>query len=143
MLIDHDHDRAGDPSCDGDWSAPTRPPTGISFVGAFEGRALITCDFDGTSPVDKKGINVPLVYTKAYACYALKCAIAGDILCATRDAIIVVEVFALLAASQMVDGEIHGDPIQPSLHRRPPLEPLPMPPSPHHRLLHRILRIHH
>ena len=47
MLIDHDHDRAGDPSCDGDWSAPTRPPTGISFVGAFEGRALITCDFDG------------------------------------------------------------------------------------------------
>ena len=27
----------------------------------------------------KKGINVPLVYTKAYACYALKCAIAPDI----------------------------------------------------------------
>ena len=27
----------------------------------------------------KKGINVPLVYTKAYACYALKCAIAPEI----------------------------------------------------------------
>ncbi len=39
----------------------------------------ITCDFAGTSPVDKKGINVPLVYTKAYACYALKCAIAPEI----------------------------------------------------------------
>ena len=39
----------------------------------------IVCDFDGTSGVDKKGINVPLVYTKAYACYALKCAIAPDI----------------------------------------------------------------
>lgn len=39
----------------------------------------IFCDFAGTSPVDKKGINVPLVYTKAYACYALKCAIAPDI----------------------------------------------------------------
>ena len=39
----------------------------------------ILCDFAGTSPVDKKGINVPLVYTKAYACYALKCAIAPDI----------------------------------------------------------------
>ena len=39
----------------------------------------ILCDFTGTSGVDKKGINVPLVYTKAYACYALKCAIAPEI----------------------------------------------------------------
>ena len=39
----------------------------------------IVCDFEGTSTVDKKGINVPLVYTKAYACYAIKCAIAPDI----------------------------------------------------------------
>ena len=39
----------------------------------------IVSDFSGTSNLDKKGINVPLVYTKAYACYALKCAIAGDI----------------------------------------------------------------
>ncbi len=39
----------------------------------------IICDFTGTSAVDKKGINVPLVYTKAYACYALKCAVAPDI----------------------------------------------------------------
>lgn len=39
----------------------------------------IICDFDGTSGVDKKGINVPLIYTKAYACYALKCAIAPEI----------------------------------------------------------------
>jgi N-methylhydantoinase B len=39
----------------------------------------ITCDFAGTSGVAKKGINVPEVYTKAYACYALKCAIAPDI----------------------------------------------------------------
>ncbi|TMM55280.1 hydantoinase B/oxoprolinase family protein [Sulfitobacter sabulilitoris] len=39
----------------------------------------IACDFAGTSGPDPKGINVPMVYTKAYACYALKCAIAGDI----------------------------------------------------------------
>ena len=39
----------------------------------------ILCDFKGTSGLDKKGINVPLVYTKAYACYALKCAIAPEI----------------------------------------------------------------
>lgn len=39
----------------------------------------IMCDFEGSSGLDKKGINVPLVYTKAYACYALKCAIAPEI----------------------------------------------------------------
>ena len=39
----------------------------------------IVTDFAGTSGVDKKGINCPLVYTKAYACYALKVAIAPEI----------------------------------------------------------------
>jgi N-methylhydantoinase B len=39
----------------------------------------IISDFTGTSGLDKKGINCPLVYTKAYACYALKCAIAPEI----------------------------------------------------------------
>ena len=39
----------------------------------------IHCDFAGTSAVDLKGINVPLVYTKAYTCYALKCALAPEI----------------------------------------------------------------
>lgn len=37
------------------------------------------CDFTGSSGIDPKGINVPLVYTKAYACFALKCAIAPEI----------------------------------------------------------------
>lgn len=40
---------------------------------------VVVADFNGTSSVDKKGINVPLVYTKAYACYAMKCAIAPEI----------------------------------------------------------------
>lgn len=39
----------------------------------------VLCDWAGTSGLDKKGINVPMVYTKAYSCYALKCAIAPDI----------------------------------------------------------------
>ena len=39
----------------------------------------IVTDFTGTSGVDKKGINCPLVYAKAYACYALKVAIAPEI----------------------------------------------------------------
>jgi N-methylhydantoinase B len=39
----------------------------------------IVTDFAGTSGLDKKGINCPLVYAKAYACYALKVAIAPEI----------------------------------------------------------------
>ncbi|KAB7615967.1 hydantoinase B/oxoprolinase family protein [Amylibacter sp. SFDW26] len=39
----------------------------------------ILSDFEGSSGLDKKGINCPLVYAKAYACYALKCAIAPEI----------------------------------------------------------------
>ena len=39
----------------------------------------ITTDFTGTSGIDKKGINCPMVYAKAYACYALKVAIAPEI----------------------------------------------------------------
>ncbi|MCC5975755.1 MAG: hydantoinase B/oxoprolinase family protein [Rubellimicrobium sp.] len=39
----------------------------------------VSPDLTRTSATDPKGINVPMVYTKAYACYALKCAIAPDI----------------------------------------------------------------
>lgn len=46
----------------------------ITFAGD-----RVLCDWAGTSGLDKKGINVPLVYTKAYSCYALKCAIAPEI----------------------------------------------------------------
>ncbi|MEM8979774.1 MAG: hydantoinase B/oxoprolinase family protein [Pseudomonadota bacterium] len=42
-------------------------------------RDRILTDFEGTSGLDKKGINCPLVYAKAYACYALKVAIAPEI----------------------------------------------------------------
>ncbi|MGJ8584158.1 MAG: hydantoinase B/oxoprolinase family protein [Marinosulfonomonas sp.] len=46
-------------------------------VSVHEDRIL--SDFTGSSAVDKKGINCPLVYAKAYACYALKVAIAPEI----------------------------------------------------------------
>lgn len=36
-------------------------------------------DFAGSDPVSRWGINVPVIYTKAYACYALKCVVASDI----------------------------------------------------------------
>lgn len=39
----------------------------------------VNVDFTGTDPVSRWGINVPIIYTKAYACYALKCVVAPDI----------------------------------------------------------------
>ena len=36
----------------------------------------LKADFDGTSGMSRFGVNVPEVYTRAYACYGLKCAIA-------------------------------------------------------------------
>ena len=36
-------------------------------------------DFAGSAPVSRRGINVPIIYSKAYACYALKCVVAPDI----------------------------------------------------------------
>ncbi|MEM7423354.1 MAG: hydantoinase B/oxoprolinase family protein [Pseudomonadota bacterium] len=39
----------------------------------------IVADFAGTSRESRKGINVPHVYTQAYACFGLKCAIAPEI----------------------------------------------------------------
>jgi N-methylhydantoinase B len=36
-------------------------------------------DFTGTAPMSRWGINVPIIYSKAYACYALKCVVAPDI----------------------------------------------------------------
>lgn len=36
-------------------------------------------DFEGTSGPSKFGVNVPMVYTRAYACYGLKCAIAPEV----------------------------------------------------------------
>ena len=39
----------------------------------------LTADFDGTSGMSRFGVNCPEVYTRAYACYALKCAIAPEV----------------------------------------------------------------
>ncbi len=39
----------------------------------------VAVDFSGSAPVSRFGINVPIIYTKAYASYALKCVVAPDI----------------------------------------------------------------
>ena len=43
------------------------------------GASSIHVDFAGTDPLSRWGINVPEIYTKAYACFALKCVVAPDI----------------------------------------------------------------
>ena len=43
-----------------------------------EGDRLVA-DFAGTSGMSGLGVNVPMVYTRAYACYGLKCAIAPEV----------------------------------------------------------------
>ena len=39
----------------------------------------VLADYAGTSGLSARGINVPLIYTTAYTCYALKCALAPQI----------------------------------------------------------------
>jgi N-methylhydantoinase B len=39
----------------------------------------VEVDFAGTDPMSRWGINCPIIYSKAYACYALKCVVAPDI----------------------------------------------------------------
>ncbi len=39
----------------------------------------IRADFAGTSGMSRFGVNCPEVYTRAYACYGLKCAIASEV----------------------------------------------------------------
>ena len=39
----------------------------------------IRVDYDGTSPVQRKGINVPVIYTAAYTCFGLGCVIAPEV----------------------------------------------------------------
>jgi N-methylhydantoinase B len=39
----------------------------------------LKADFAGTSGMSRFGVNVPEVYTRAYACYGLKCAIAPEV----------------------------------------------------------------
>ncbi|TPI37304.1 hydantoinase B/oxoprolinase family protein [Mesorhizobium sp. B3-1-9] len=39
----------------------------------------VEVDFTGTDPMSRWGLNCPIIYSKAYACYALKCMVAPDI----------------------------------------------------------------
>ncbi|WP_431297533.1 hydantoinase B/oxoprolinase family protein [Tabrizicola sp. BL-A-41-H6] len=56
------------------YDTPVRLAASVTIAGD-----TVNVDFAGSSPVSSKGINVPIIYTKAYASYALKCVIAPDI----------------------------------------------------------------
>ena len=52
----------------------------VKFVATIETRGdSVNTDLTGTDPMSNWAINVPLIYAKAYACFALKCVIAPDI----------------------------------------------------------------
>lgn len=56
------------------YDEPVRLAAAVEIAG---GR--VNVDFAGSDGVSRWGINVPIIYTKAYACYALKCVVAPDI----------------------------------------------------------------
>lgn len=56
------------------YDEPVRLVARVSVTGD-----VVHVDFTGSAPVSRWGINVPVIYTKAYASYALKCVIAPDI----------------------------------------------------------------
>lgn len=39
----------------------------------------VDVDFDGTSPLSSRGINVPLTYTRAYASFGVRCVVGSEI----------------------------------------------------------------
>ena len=53
-------------------------PVSMVVTLTVDGSRLVA-DFTGTSGASAFGVNVPEVYTRAYACYGLKCAIAPDV----------------------------------------------------------------
>lgn len=42
------------------------------------GEGGIEVDFSGTSPASKRGVNVPLTYTQAYASFGVRCVVGND-----------------------------------------------------------------
>ncbi len=56
------------------YDKPVTMKVSLSIAGE-----TMKADFAGTSGPSNFGVNVPMVYTRAYACYGLKCAIAPEV----------------------------------------------------------------
>jgi N-methylhydantoinase B len=53
-------------------------PITLSATTTIDGDG-VTVDYSGTSPVQPRGVNVPLAYTTAYTVFGLACAISPDV----------------------------------------------------------------
>ncbi len=60
------------------WSDGYERPVRLA-ASMVVGMDAITVDFDGTSGLSGRGINVPAAYTRAYASFGIKCVVAPDI----------------------------------------------------------------
>ncbi|MEM9060978.1 MAG: hydantoinase B/oxoprolinase family protein [Pseudomonadota bacterium] len=68
-----DGDYSNDMQVDG-YDVPVHMAVRLSVQGT-----ALKADFAGTSGPSRFGVNVPMVYTRAYACYGLKCAVAPEV----------------------------------------------------------------
>ena len=60
------------------WSDGYEAPIRLAAAMTISADA-ITVDFDGTSGLSGRGINVPAAYTRAYSAFGIKCVVAPDI----------------------------------------------------------------
>jgi len=81
-------------------------PIDLHVKVSFNGDHIL-CDWEGTSGVDAKGINLPLVYTKAYSCFALKCAVAPEI----PNNAASLEPFKIVAPENSIVNALHPAPV--------------------------------
>jgi len=68
---------------DGAWSYEMiadgyESPITLAAKTTISGNAIVV-DFTGTSPIQPRGVNVPLAYTTAYTVFGLACAISPDV----------------------------------------------------------------
>ncbi len=60
------------------WSDGYEAPIRLAAAMTI-GADTITVDFEGTSGLSGRGINVPAAYARAYACFGIKCVVAPEI----------------------------------------------------------------
>ena len=60
------------------WSDGYEAPIRLAAAMTIEADG-ISVDFEGTSGLSGRGINVPAAYTRAYACFGIKCVVAPEI----------------------------------------------------------------
>jgi N-methylhydantoinase B len=60
------------------WSDGYEAPIRLAAAMTISSDEIVV-DFDGTSGLSGRGINVPAAYTRAYSCFGIKCVVAPEI----------------------------------------------------------------